>query len=106
MLRALLRYLEQLLGHLAAFSLMGEMRIQLLERLAPQAPAVTEGLGAARIQTVAVRDVDRVEVFFAHTIAPAVSAVVIPFGATIAAWIAAGATIGATVASVLALGIL
>lgn len=105
-LRALLRYLEQLLGHLAAFSLMGEMRIQLLERLAPQAPAVTEGLGAARIQTVAVRDVDRVEVFFAHTIAPAVSAVVIPFGATIAAWIAAGATIGATVASVLALGIL
>lgn len=105
-LRALLRYLEQLLGHLAAFSLMGEMRIQLLTRLAPQAPAIMEGRGAARIQTVAVRDVDRVEVFFAHTIAPAVSAVAIPLSASIAAWIAAGPAVGTAVAGVLLLGIL
>ncbi|WP_282851943.1 ABC transporter ATP-binding protein [Gulosibacter sediminis] len=103
--KAVLRYLEQLLGHLAAFGLMGEMRVELLARLAPQAPAVTDGAGAARIQAVAVRDVDRVEVFFAHTIAPAVSAVVIPLAAAAVAWVAAGPAVGLTVAVVLALGL-
>jgi ABC-type multidrug transport system fused ATPase/permease subunit len=103
--KAVLRYLEQLLGHLAAFGLMGEMRVELLAHLAPQAPAVTDGAGAARIQAVAVRDVDRVEVFFAHTIAPAVSAVVIPLAAAAVAWVAAGPAVGLTVVVVLALGL-
>jgi ABC-type multidrug transport system fused ATPase/permease subunit len=103
--KAVLRYLEQLLGHLAAFGLMGEMRVELLARLAPQAPAVTDGAGAARIQAVAVRDVDRVEVFFAHTIAPAISAVVIPLAAATVAWAVAGPAVGLTVAVVLGLGL-
>ncbi|MGO1543485.1 MAG: amino acid ABC transporter ATP-binding/permease protein [Gulosibacter sp.] len=103
--KAGLRYVEQLYGHLAAFSLMGEMRVWLIDRLIPQAPAVTDGAGAARIQATAVRDVDRVEVFFAHTIAPAISAVVIPVAAVITAWVAAGWLPALVLALVLLVGI-
>lgn len=91
LLKAILRYVEQYLGHLAAFRLLGELRLWIVERLIPQAPAVTDGLGTARIHTIAIRDVDRVEVFFAHTIAPAVTAVLIPLLAVLTAALTAGA---------------
>ena len=91
LLKAILRYVEQYLGHLAAFQLLGELRLWIVERLIPQAPAITDGLGTARIHTIAIRDVDRVEVFFAHTIAPAVTAVLIPLLAVVTAALTAGA---------------
>ena len=91
LLKAILRYVEQYLGHLAAFRLLGELRLWIVERLIPQAPAVTDGLGTARIHTIAIRDVDRVEVFFAHTIAPAVTAALIPLLAVVTAALTAGA---------------
>ncbi|MFW9253323.1 amino acid ABC transporter ATP-binding/permease protein [Corynebacterium amycolatum] len=91
LLKAILRYVEQYLGHLAAFRLLGELRLWIVERLIPQAPAVADGLGTARIHTIAIRDVDRVEVFFAHTIAPAVTAVLIPLLAVVTAALTAGA---------------
>lgn len=91
LLKAILRYVEQYLGHLAAFQLLGELRLWIVERLIPQAPAITDGLGTARIHTIAIRDVDRVEVFFAHTIAPAVTAVLIPLLAVVTASLTAGA---------------
>lgn len=90
LVKALSRYAEQFLGHYAAFRLMGEMRVWVIDRVIPQAPAVTDGEGAAKLHATAVRDVGRVEVFFAHTIAPAVTAVVIPVAATVAAWVLAG----------------
>lgn len=91
LLKAILRYVEQYLGHLAAFRLLGELRLWIVERLIPQAPAITDGLGTARIHAIAIRDVDRVEVFFAHTIAPAVTAVLIPLLAVLTAALTAGA---------------
>lgn len=91
LLKAILRYVEQYLGHLAAFRLLGELRLWIVERLIPQAPAITDGLGTARIHTIAIRDVDRVEVFFAHTIAPAVTAVLIPLLGVVTASLTAGA---------------
>ena len=91
LLKAILRYVEQYLGHLAAFRLLGELRLWIVEHLIPQAPAITDGLGTARIHTIAIRDVDRVEVFFAHTIAPAVTAVLIPLLAVVTAALTAGA---------------
>ncbi|MGY0604500.1 beta-(1--_2)glucan export ATP-binding/permease NdvA [Corynebacterium sp. HMSC074C05] len=91
LLKAILRYVEQYLGHLAAFRLLGELRLWIVEHLIPQAPAITDGLGTARIHTIAIRDVDRVEVLFAHTIAPAVTAVLIPLLAVVTAALTAGA---------------
>jgi len=99
-----LRYLEQLTGHLAAFRLLGELRILVMQRLLPQAPAVTDADGAPRVLDVAVREVDRIEVFFAHTIAPALSAVLLPIAATTLTTATAGPATGATLALVLAAG--
>lgn len=104
--KAALRYLEQLTGHLAAFSLLGEMRVWLLDRLIPQAPAATDKLGAARIYQIAVRDVDRIEVFFAHTIAPAITAVIVPVAAVVAAAQLANGTVAIVLAAVLLASVL
>ena len=106
LVKAGLRYAEQLLGHLAAFRLMGELRVWMLDRLAPQAPAVTEGAGAGRVLTVAHRDIDRVEVFFAHTIAPVVTAALLPPVAVAVAWAAAGPAVAIVLALVLLAGLL
>ncbi|WP_058234501.1 amino acid ABC transporter ATP-binding/permease protein [Devriesea agamarum] len=104
--KAACRYAEQLLGHLAAFGLMGEIRVWMIDRLIPQAPALTDGESAARLHTTAVQDVDRVEVFFAHTIAPAISAVLIPGASVCAAWVLAGWAPAVVLALVLAIGVI
>lgn len=105
-IKAVLRFGEQLFGHLAAFGLMGEMRVWMIDHLIPQAPAVTDGLGAARIHTIAVRDVDRVEVFFAHTIAPAITAVLIPTAAVVTTAVLAGPLPAGVMAAVMIIGII
>lgn len=99
-----LRYLEQLTGHLAAFRLLGELRIWVMDRVLPQAPAVIDVRGAARVLDVAVRDVDRIEVFFAHTIAPAISAVLLPAAAIGFTAATAGPPTALSLALVLAAG--
>lgn len=104
-MKAGLRYAEQLLGHLAAFHLMGELRVWTLEGLVPRAPAVVDGPGSARVQAIAHRDVDRIEVFFAHTIAPALTAVAVPVLAVAAAFPLAGARCAGVLALVLLAGI-
>lgn len=103
--KALTRYTEQLFGHLAAFRLMGEMRVWMIDKLIPQAPAVTEGVGAARLNQTALKDVDRVEVFFAHTIAPTVSAAVIPLVAVVFTGFTAGWPTAGALAVVLVIGV-
>lgn len=85
--KALLRYLEHYAGHWVAFTALQRLRELLFARLVPQAPAATQGRAGAELTARATRDIDRVEVFFAHTLPPAVSAVVVPAAAL--AWLAA-----------------
>ena len=77
-LKGVFRYLEHFTGHYVAFHLLATLRNQLYQALEPLAPA---GLLAARSGDVisrAVGDVDRIEVFYAHTIAPVLNAVLVP----------------------------
>ncbi|WP_271985605.1 ABC transporter ATP-binding protein [Pseudoclavibacter terrae] len=76
--KAVLRYLEQFSGHFVAFAALARLRDLFYARLAPQAPAATEGAGSGELSERATRDIDRVEVFFAHTAPPALSAVLVP----------------------------
>jgi len=94
--KGLTRYAEQLSGHAAAFALLEQLRVRLYEKLIPLAPAVTASRGSGRLLSTATRDVDRVEVFFAHTLAPVVTAVLIPTAAVILTWTLTGAALGAT----------
>lgn len=78
LLKAGLRYLEQYAGHWVAFTALQRLRELFFARLAPQAPAATQGRAGAELTERATRDIDRVEVFFAHTMPPAVSALAVP----------------------------
>lgn len=72
------RYLEQLTGHTVAFKALAILRVHFFRTLEPQAPAATDGRGTGDLLARVTRDVDRVEVFFAHTLVPAVAAVLTP----------------------------
>lgn len=86
LVKAALRYLEHYAGHWVAFTALARLRELFFARLVPQAPAATQGRAGAELTERATRDIDRVEVFFAHTFAPAVSAVLVP--AIVLGWLA------------------
>lgn len=76
--KAALRYAEHYAGHWVAFTALQRLRELFFSSLVPQAPAATKGRAGAALTETATRDIDRIEVFFAHTFPPAVSAVVTP----------------------------
>jgi thiol reductant ABC exporter CydC subunit len=78
--KGVLRYLEQFTGHLVAFRALEMLRVDFYDRLAPQSPAGVLSRRTGDLVNRATKDVDRVEVFFAHTLVPAVAAVVVPAG--------------------------
>ncbi|RRD47573.1 ABC transporter ATP-binding protein [Tessaracoccus sp. OH4464_COT-324] len=78
LLKAALRYAEQFLGHLVAFKALELLRAEIFRALVPQAPRVLLSSRSGDLMTRATKDVDRIEIFFAHTFAPVVSAVVVP----------------------------
>ncbi|WP_276670297.1 amino acid ABC transporter ATP-binding/permease protein [Schaalia cardiffensis] len=77
-LKALLRYGEQFLGHLVAFKSLELLRAEIYEALIPRSPRVMAVSRSGDLLSRATKDVDRIEVFFAHTFAPLVSAFVVP----------------------------
>ncbi|WP_235925284.1 amino acid ABC transporter ATP-binding/permease protein [Actinomyces marmotae] len=78
LLKAALRYGEQFLGHFVAFKALELLRGEIFAALIPRAPRVMLEARSGDLLARATKDVDRIEVFFAHTFAPAVSAVVVP----------------------------
>ena len=78
LLKAALRYVEQFLGHLVAFKALELLRGQIFRSLIPRSPRVSATSRSGDLLSRATKDVDRIEVFFAHTVAPAVCAVVVP----------------------------
>ena len=78
LLKAVLRYAEQFLGHLVAFKALELLRGQIFRSLIPRSPRVSTTSRSGDLLSRATKDVDRIEVFFAHTFAPAVSAAITP----------------------------
>ena len=78
LLKAALRYAEQFLGHLVAFKALELLRGQIFRSLIPRSPRVSATSRSGDLLSRATKDVDRIEVFFAHTFAPAASAVIVP----------------------------
>lgn len=76
--KAFLRYLEQFSGHWVAFRSLALLRTYFYDRLEPQAPALTDTLDSGDLMQRVTKDVDRVEVFFAHTLAPGLTAILVP----------------------------
>ncbi|MFP3914563.1 MAG: ABC transporter transmembrane domain-containing protein, partial [Actinomycetota bacterium] len=76
--KAVARYLEQYRGHDVAFGLLASMRSEFFRRVEPLAPAALADTRSGDLVERVMSDVDRVEVFFAHTVAPAVAGVAVP----------------------------
>ncbi|MDU0348334.1 ABC transporter transmembrane domain-containing protein, partial [Actinomyces sp. MRS3W] len=78
LLKAALRYGEQFLGHTVAFTSLELLRAELFRALARRAPRVMTTARSGDLLARSTKDIDRIEVFFAHTFAPAVSALLVP----------------------------
>jgi ATP-binding cassette subfamily C protein CydC len=76
--KGFIRYLEQLSGHYVAFRLLAMLRGYFYNELEPQAPAGIESRSTGDLLSRVTKDVDRVEVFYAHTVAPALAAIIVP----------------------------
>lgn len=104
--KAGLRYLEHFAGHWVAFTSLQRLRELFFSRLVPQAPAATSGRASAELTERATRDIDRIEVFFAHTFPPVIASVAVP--AIALGWLgtAVDGVLAAVVAGFLALALL
>lgn len=84
MVKGAARYFEQFSGHWVAFKSLELLRQEMFRKLWPQAPAVVATTHSGDLLTRATKDIDRIEVFFAHTLAPAIAALVVPTAAVTA----------------------
>ena len=98
LLKGLARYLEQFAGHFVAFHSLAMLRNYFYDQLEPQAPAGTDRLDSGDIMNRVTKDIDRVEVFFAHTLAPVTTAIIVPILSVV--WM--GTAVSWTLAAVLA----
>ncbi|MDR0656005.1 MAG: thiol reductant ABC exporter subunit CydC [Treponema sp.] len=73
--RGLLRYGEQVSGHYIAFRLLALIRDKVFGALRRLAPAKLEGREKGNLISIISSDIELLEVFYAHTIAPAAIAV-------------------------------
>ena len=101
MLSGVLHWLESWLAHDMAYRLLADMRIAIFRKLDALAPAYFTRRRTGDLVGVATHDVEMVEYFFAHTIAPAFVAVVVP-SAVVATLIVYGWEMAATLAPFLA----
>ncbi|MFX0549320.1 amino acid ABC transporter ATP-binding/permease protein [Hathewaya histolytica] len=68
--RGLLRYLEQYTGHYIAFKLLAILRDKIFKKLRELSPAKLEGEERGNLISLITSDIELLEVFYAHTIAP------------------------------------
>lgn len=69
-LRGILRYIEQLSGHYIAFKILYIMRDKIFTKLRSLEPGRLEGKEKGNLISIITSDIELLEVFYAHTIAP------------------------------------
>jgi ABC-type multidrug transport system fused ATPase/permease subunit len=88
-LAGLLHGLESGLAHDMAYRLLADMRIALFAKLDALAPAYLLRRRSGDLVGLATQDVETIEFFYAHTVAPAVVAILVPGAVLIALAVAA-----------------
>ncbi len=77
-LAGLLHWLESWLAHDVAYRLLADMRLEVFRKLDALAPAYLTRRRTGDLAGVATHDVELIEYFFAHTVTPALVAVLLP----------------------------
>ncbi len=80
----LVSYMENYTGHYVAFRILAEFRNRFYYAMLPLAPARTAKLQSGDAVSRVMSDCERIEPFYAHTIAPAIAAIFVP--AILLAW--------------------
>ena len=78
LLIALCRYVEGVASHKGAYKLLAVMRVELFERLRRLAPACLVDRSMGDIMNIAISDIETLEYFFAHTIGPMFTVILLP----------------------------
>jgi ATP-binding cassette, subfamily B, bacterial len=104
-LAGVLHWLESWIAHDAAYRLLHDMRMDLYWKLESLAPAYLVRRRSGDLVSVATQDVELVEYFFAHTVAPAFVAILVPLAVLITLG-AHGAALAFVLLPFLALGLL
>lgn len=81
--RGPLRYGEQLCNHYLAFKILALVRDRLFAVMRQLAPAKLEGRNKGNLVSMVTSDVELLEVFYAHTISPALIALIVSVGMVI-----------------------
>lgn len=92
LVKAVAYYCEQLSGHYVAFKALELLRTMVFSQMWPKAPAIVASSRSGDVLASLTRDVDRIEVVYAHTFAPVVSALIVPPVAVLAGGFAFGWT--------------
>lgn len=75
-MRGILRYIEQYSGHYIAFKILAILRDKVYKALRKLAPAKLESKEKGNLISVITSDIELLEVFYAHTIAPIAIAII------------------------------
>lgn len=75
-LRGVLRYIEQYSGHFIAFTILAILRDKVFKALRKLSPAKLESKEKGNLISVITSDIELLEVFYAHTVAPIAIAVI------------------------------
>jgi len=77
-LAGILHWIESWKAHDIAYRLLAEMRIDLFRKLDTLAPAYLVRRRSGDLISLAAQDIETIEYFFAHTVAPALVAILVP----------------------------
>lgn len=75
-LRGVLRYIEQYSGHFIAFTILAILRDKVFKALRKLSPAKLESKEKGNLISVITSDIELLEVFYAHTVAPIAIAII------------------------------
>ncbi len=80
------RYLEGIFSHLGAYSILAKLRVQFFSTLEKLSPAIFVEQKIGDLLNLAIADIETLEYFYAHTIGPIVTVIVLPIVSLLVAY--------------------
>ncbi len=78
LLIAICRYIEGYVSHAGAYRLLADLRIEMFDTLRKLSPACLVDKQTGDILSIAISDIETIEFFFAHTIGPMCTVIILP----------------------------
>lgn len=83
---AICRYLEGVYSHQGAYGILAKIRVHLFDSIDCISPAFLISKETGDLMNIAVSDIETLEYFFAHTIGPMITVILLPVTTIVIAW--------------------